>query len=76
MKLHESIDVGGKSINTILHDRESLIHLFTEITNIKLDKPKPPIYLPKPRVYLLESRIDLPRPRVRPSESGSHQPFQ
>ena len=37
MKLHEPIDMGCQSINSILHDRESLVHFFSEITNIKLD---------------------------------------
>jgi len=37
MKLHEPIDMGCKSINTIFHYRESLVYFFSEITNIKLD---------------------------------------
>jgi hypothetical protein len=68
MELHEPIDVGCKSINAILHDRESLIHIFAEIINIKLDKFNPAIYPVKsfidplkPCIYLAESFIDLPK---------------
>ena len=39
MKLHEPIDVGCKSINSILHYRESFVHLLTETTKFESDKP-------------------------------------
>jgi hypothetical protein len=39
MKLHKPIDVGCKSINTILHDRESLVHLLTKTTKFESDEP-------------------------------------
>ena len=39
MKLHEPIDVGGKSINTIIHDRESLVHLLPETAKFESDEP-------------------------------------
>jgi hypothetical protein len=76
MELHKPIDVGCKSINAILHDRESLIHIFAEIINIKLDKLNPAIYLvksfidlPKSCVYLAESFIDLLKSCIYLAES-------
>ncbi len=59
MKLHEAINMGGKSIDTILHDCESLVHFFAGIANIKLKEPQPSIYQSKPFVDLLESSIDF-----------------
>jgi hypothetical protein len=90
MKLHEPIDVGCKSINAILHDRESLIHIFAEIINIELDKLNPAIYLVKsfidllkPCIYLAESFIDLPKscvylPKssIRLSKSSPNKSFE
>jgi hypothetical protein len=76
MELHEPIDVGCKSINAILHDRESLIHIFAEIINIKLDKLNPAIYPVKsfidplkPCIYLAESFIDPLKPCIYLAES-------
>ena len=69
MKLHEPIDMGCKSINAILHDRESLVHFLSEITNIKLDQPKSAIYLAK-------SFVDLPEPRARLLKSSPNKPFK
>jgi len=59
VKLHEAINMGGKSIDTILHDCESLVHFFAGIANIKLKEPQPSIYQSKPFVDLLESSIDF-----------------
>jgi len=76
MKFHEPIDVGCKSINAILHDRESLIHIFAEIINIKLDKLNAAIYLVKSFVdllkscvYLVKSFVDLLKSCVHLAES-------
>ena len=55
MKLHEPIDMGCESVDTILHHRESLVHLLTEITKLKMDDPKLPVYLAEPRVRLPEA---------------------
>ena len=75
MKLHEPIDVGRKSIDTILHARESLVHFLPENANIKLEKPKSVIYLPKSFVDLLKSFVDLTKSRIRPLKSSPKKPF-
>ncbi|HTN72642.1 MAG TPA: hypothetical protein VMO00_16295, partial [Methylomirabilota bacterium] len=59
MKLHKPVDMRCKSINTIFHDRESIVHILSEIANIQLDNVKPPVYLLKSFVYPLESFIYL-----------------
>ena len=69
MKLHEPIDMGCEPVNTIFHDRESLVHLLTEITKFKVDDPKLPVYLPEPCIYLAESFVYLAKSRVHLAES-------
>ena len=59
MKLHEPIDVGRKSINAILHARESLIHFFPENAKVKIDDIESPINLHKPAINLLKSPVNL-----------------
>ncbi len=90
MKLHERIDMSRKSINTIFHSREFLVHLFSDIANIKLDNLKStlyrlkslvyllksPVYLLKSLVYLLKSRIYLPKSYVRLSKPRSNELFE
>jgi len=39
MKLHEPIDMGCESVDTILHDRESLVHLLVKTAKFESDKP-------------------------------------
>jgi hypothetical protein len=76
MELHEPIDVGCKSINAILHDRESLIHIFAEIINIKLDKLNPAIYLVKSFIDLPKSCVYLPESSIRLSKSSPNKSFE
>ena len=55
MKLHEPIDMGCEPIDTILHDRESLVHLLTETAKFKVDEPKLPVHLTESRICLPEA---------------------
>lgn len=41
MQLHEPVYMGSKPIDTVLHNREPPIHIFSEVTKLKMDKPKP-----------------------------------
>ena len=59
MKLHEPIDVGRKSINTILHARESLVHFLPENAKVKIDDIESPINLHKSAINLLKSPVNL-----------------
>ncbi len=59
MKLHEPIDVGRKSINPILHARESLVHFFPENAKVKIDDIESPINLHKSAINLLKSPVNL-----------------
>ena len=83
MKLHEPIDMGCESVNTILHDRESFVHLLTETTKFKVDEPKLPIDLPESCIYLAESfvyldesSVYLPEPCVRLPEATPKKFFE
>ena len=59
MKLHEPIDVGRKSIDTILHARESLVHFVSENAKVKIDDIESPINLRKTAINLLKSPVNL-----------------
>ena len=59
MKLHEPIDVGRKSIDTILHARESLVHFLPENAKVKIDDIESPINLHKSAINLLKSPVNL-----------------
>ena len=83
MKLHETIDMGCKPINSIIYYRESLVHFFSDGTNIKLKQLKSPVYLPeslvdlsKSPIHLPKSFIDLSKSPIRPLKSSPNKLFK
>ena len=62
MELHEAIDVGCEPVDTILHNREFLIHFLAEITEFEIDN--------------IESPIDLLESPFRLSKSSSNKLFE
>jgi hypothetical protein len=64
MKLHEPINMGGKSIDTILHARESLVHFLPENAKVMIDDIESPINLHKSAINLLKSPVNLREPTI------------
>lgn len=40
MQFHKAVYMGGQSIDAIIDRRESLVHLFSEVTKLDMDKPE------------------------------------
>lgn len=53
--------MAGQSIDAIIDRRESLVHLLSEVTKLKMDVGKSSIYPRKACVHLPESCIHLPK---------------
>ena len=62
MELHEPIDMGRKTVDSILYYGKSLVSFLSKITNIKLDK--------------LNSPINLAESCIRPPKSAPNKYFE